>query len=325
MNLNLIESRVYERLSFTASPDAVVFNRIRSYINSSYRSIMGKKQMAPYRRVILPFASTANSPYAVLPQVCTKIFAIQDRLNQRNIQEMSLQDLRDTDPGNDSESSAPDAYVILNFSAAVAIQPSNASDLFIKSTSAGDGATKEVFLDGVRTGGTRRLGSVVPNGVTAVSFGVSDWISIQKFYIALAAGGLTSASGDITLHEDSGVGTELARISQGDSYTRYTQIQLYPLPTVVVTYHADVEVQVRDLSEYTDEPLIPEDYHELLIEGALMRDYERREKSALYSQSKARYKELWGDLCLYTARMISNTSGSSRRWSQLGPYFPPGT
>lgn len=328
MDLAQIEAKLYGRLTFTTAPDAIVIARLRGYVNSTHRQLLAKKNMAQYRFGILPFSCIAGTPFVALPQAVTRVSTIQDRTNQRTLDPITLLDIRREDPGLILTSAFPYAWAKVNLAAAVAIQPSVASELFVKSTAAGDGATKTAFLEGLTTGGYYRTASVALNGVTAVSFGatITDWIEVQKFYIALTAGGETTAAGSVTLNQTSGAGTELARIPIGRAYPRYSVIQLYPFPSAIVPYFADVELHVEDMAQATDEPLIPEDYHELMVIGPLMREYQRRRWPVEYAEAKAEWKDLWGDLCVYASRPGAPAAvrGMSR-FSQLGPYYPAGS
>lgn len=325
MNLSEIEAAIYARLSFTSTPSSDVISRLRGHVNSTQRAILGQKQCSKLRRATLTFSSVADSEFAVLPQVATKIYSIVDPTNQWPMNEVDIADIRINDPGLSAGSATPYAWAVDNMSAAAAKQPSNASQLFAKSTSASDDSTKTLYVEGVTTGGYYRTASVAMNGTTAVSFTPTDFILVTKFYVNLTAAGTASAAGVITLHEDSGVGTELSRIPVGRSYPRYTRIVIYPKPTAAVVYNADVDLHVENMSEETDEPYLPEDFHEVLVEGALMREYERREKPILYAQARSRYRDILGDMKLYIAKKSSVTVDISARYSQLGPYYPPGS
>lgn len=330
MTLGEIESRLYDRLGFTASPPADVISRLRRYLNDTYRTVMAIKGIARLRRATLTTASIANVPLMALPQVVTRVLSVQDRVNQRLLDEVSLDDVRVEDPGLSSGSTFPYAYAVVNNVSPVAMQPSNASALFAKSSSAGDtGAASSILVEGVVTGGYYRTAQQALNGLTAVQIDgtIANWEIITKISLANASGSpLTPATaiGNITIHEDSGAGSELSRIPIGRSIPRYTLVHLYPFPTSSLTYYIDAELHVEDLINKTDEFLVPEDYYEILIEGALMREYERREKPVSYAQAKARYKDLRADLLLWLQRMAAASELSGRR-SQLGPYFPPGS
>lgn len=325
VNLAELEATVYDRLSFDAVPDATTVTRLRRYLNQEHHLLMGKRQMAPFRRSVLTFSTIANSPNVALPQAVSRIYSIQHRSNSRRLDEITLDALRDMDPGQVSGSGTPEAFIVTNYAAAVYRQVPSANQITVSSSSATDGATKTATIEGLTTGGYPRTASIALNGTSAVNFAGSDWIEIRKFSISLTAGGATTAAGIVTLYYGATAtpGTELSIIPVGRAYPRYTQLHLFPYPTSAVTLYADVELQIEEMATASDEPYLPEDYHEILVEGALMRDYERREQMALYGQAKARKKELWNDLCLFLARQT--TDMRERRWSQLGPYFPPGS
>ncbi len=324
MTLAGLQSLLYDQLGYIQAPDAAVVRRLLGHMNQTQREILGMKGLTRLRRGLVTFDSVASSPFAVLPQAAVKILTITDRTNQLLLQPLSLSDLRADDPGLATSSSTPYGYLIDNLSASVAVQPSNASELFTKSTSASDDSTKEIFVEGFITGGYSRLASVAMNGVTAVSLGatITTWITVTKFYVALAAGGLTTAAGVITLHEDSGAGTELSRIGIGKRYPRYTRLQLYPTPTAALTYHADVELHIEDLVEATDEPYLPEDFHWLLNSGALIKEYTRKREYAALGQEAAIFRRGVADL---KAFCNPQTTSKHARHSQLGSYYEDGT
>jgi hypothetical protein len=321
MTLSQIQAKVYSRCSLPSVPDAVVVSRILGFINDEYRTLMRKRQMARFRRVVgLPVSSTANNPYMAMPYVCRHIYAIQDRTNQRNLDEYSLMDLRNLDPALIYISSFPYAYAIVNYNSPVFLQPPITGDkLFIKSDNVGDVGVG--FIEGIVVGGFPTQQTFTMNGTTAVQLPLlASWIEVQKLYL------VTAAIGNVSLVQTSGVGTTLSTISSGQTSARYTVVQLYPEPSGVVTYFLDAEIAIFDLANATDEPLFFEDFHDILVDGALMREYEKREKPVLYAQAKSRRKDVQDDLFLYLARNKARRNlGQMGRWSQLGPYFPPGT
>lgn len=328
MNFTGLETMLHSRLGFTdPNTNAVTNTRLRSFLNETHREILGMKGLSRLRRNLLTFACTANSPYVVLPQAVNRIIAITDRVNNWELVEVLLGSIRQGDPGLTMSTSYPDRFAILNLAAANALEPSAAAELFVKSDSATDGATKTAFLEGIVTGGSYRTASVNLNGVTAASFSASitTWIAITKFYLSLAAGGSTSAVGNVTINQGSGAGTELARITPGRSYARYTRIQLYPTPTAANTYYADCELHVEEMANGGDEPLLPEEFHWLLSCGALMKEYQRRQWSVQFNEEAGRFNRGVGDLLIAVNRRTAGLSEAPRRFSQLGPYFPPGS
>jgi hypothetical protein len=167
---------------------------------------------------------------------------------------------------------------------------------------------------------------VALNGTTAATFIVTDWVTVTKFYLGLSAGGVTTATGNVTLHQTSGAGTELARITPGRAYARYARVHLFPTPTVAVTYHADVLLHIEDMTQKGDEPYLPEDFQWLLISGACLKEYQKREKPQQYQLELAAWKRGISDLKGFVqAGTGIATHRGPRRFSQLGPYYPVGS
>lgn len=321
MNLTEIRRTLYDRLGYdqTATPQAEVVTRLLAFINETQREIVGMRGLSRLRRSVLTFASVASSPFAALPQAAVQIVTIQDRTNGRVLDEVSLQDLRYKDPGLTSSSANPHEYVVANLSSPVARDPSAAATLYAISDNAGDTAT--AYIEGITTGGYYRTASVVMTGVVGVAFPGADWIAVTKFYISAVAVGV------VTLRQTSGVGTELARIPLGRAFSRYSKVQLWPTPTAVVTYHADVLLHIQDMVNAGDEPYLPEDFHWLIVCGALEKEYTKREKPALFAIEHSRWKAGIGDLKVFARQSTGIAQGPNRkgRWSQLGPWFESGT
>ena len=328
MNLATIEGRVYERMGYAAAPATEVVTRVRNAINSTYLEIMGKKGYDVLRQGLVTFSSIANVEYAVLPQAVSVVYSIADRVRNWLLDDIATSTIRYNDPGLLSSAAYPWAYSAYNLASAVLRQPSNASELFVKSTNAGDGATKTAYFQGIAATGALRSVSVALNGTTAVSLGatLTDWVRVDKFWLALTSGGgATTATGTVSLYEDSGSGTVLSDITPGRSFARYSMIHLYPTPTAVNTYTADAMVRLVDLANGGDEALLPEDYHWLLESGGIMKEWQRREKHSSYAEEYARYKQGLAELTVYVNRFVPPTQQTMRRFSQLGPYYQAGS
>jgi len=84
-----------------------------------------------------------------------------------------------------------------------------------------------------------------------------------------------AAAGTINLHGDSGLLTTLAQIRIGAYRPYYFVLLLYPTPAAVTTYTMDSTREIVDMTEDTDEPFLPPDFHDLLSMGARMDEYEK--------------------------------------------------
>lgn len=328
MTLGETELMVYDQLNISGTPDSGSVRRIRQDINIAQKQILGMKGFGILRRKILTTASVASSPYMVMPQAAVLIDVIADRANNRNLDVISLRDIRFRDPGLTFSGSTPDSYCVLNYASAVAIEPSAAASLFVISDSAIDGTGISATVEGVVTGGYYRKASIAMAGLTAVniSTAISTWISVTKFYLS---GG---AAGNVTLHQTSGTGTELSRIPPGRSSARYTMVHLSGTPSTALTYYCDVELHVEDMSNINDESILHEDYHWLLACGALRRNYLKREKMSQYGAETTLWKDGIASMGSQIRRMAGvKTRGQrtsdypGRQFSQLGPNYPAGS
>lgn len=325
MNLVQMQTDWYEFTEQGASPAAAVIARGIRYFNQTQRMILGDKAFGVFRRKVLTCASVANSPFMTTPQAAVRLYTLLDRTNQWVLDPVSLQDVRRFDPGLTSTTSYPDRFFIENYSSCVSREPSAAFRPFVVSDDATDN-TQKAFIEGT-IGGYYRTASVNLNGLTPAALSaLTTWDTITKFYIQKQDGTTQAAVGNVTLTEGSG-GNELSRIPPGRSFPRYTMIHLYPTPATSSTYYADVDLHVEDMASADDEPLIPEDFHWMVVSGAKQLEYRRKQRLDLYAAEKAIFTDGWRNLKLWIAQNpgVARNDQTPRRFSQLGPYFPPGS
>jgi hypothetical protein len=322
--LSELLAAVYDEAAYQASPAAAVTTRITRNLNDGMRMVLSEPGLG---RLVdsddpLPVASVVNQARYVLPEAVASIRTISERTNNRTLQAMSLDAYRRREPNPTTTPGTPAWYVPIG-RVAVAVQPSDASEMFVKSTSASDTGT--AYVEGIITGGYRRTASVAMTGTTAVSLSaaITSFIQIEDFYLSAAA------VGTVTLLEDSGLGTELARITIGQKRPRYYAFDLWPTPAAVVTYLVDYRREVLDLVNATDEPPLPVDFHPLLVDYAVMREYGMKDDAARVVIAKQRF-----DLRLrrlkYQTQWASDelpVAGAPRRTghSRLGGMYPADT
>lgn len=327
MTLGGLEADLYRRLNHAASPATTVTTRLRAMLNETHREILGRPGFGRMRRFTIPVTSVADQATLGIPQSIARIHSIQDRTNDRYLDRIFLDEIRRRDPGLD-QNGDPSHYALVGRQQ-VQIQPADASEIFVDSTSASD--TNTCFIEGIRTGGYRVTLSVTMTGVTAVSLSatITDLIAITKFYLSAVA------VGTVTLHEDDSGGTELARIPIGQTYARYIHVQLWPEPDAAVTYHVDHTRVIEDMTNANDEPLLPEDFHQLVGIGVRMKEYEHL--AALGNQSAMQRYQVangqWTQRITDLEYFIFNApdfapvmrGGAAPGFSQLGPDFPAGS
>jgi hypothetical protein len=272
VTLNGLLADLYRRLDYTATPPPAVVTRLTSFINTTHRQLLGAPGMETLRDDTITFASVANQATYGLPPIITRIESITDRTTTLRLREGTLDEIRSSDPGL-VQTGPPDQYISRGYQQ-VAIQPTAAAEIFVKSTSLSD-TTQVAYIEGTRTGGYRVALSVMLTGTTAVTLGAAytDIVEVTKAYLSSAA------VGTVTFHQTSGAGAELARIPIGARFSRYLGIQLYPTPVSVITYYVDYVRTIPDLIASADEPLLPEDFHYLLVEGTLLKEWTKRDDS----------------------------------------------
>ena len=273
--------------------------RFEERLNERHRELLRTPGMESLRWGNMTVASVASQQgYALPEQGVARINRIYDTTNRIKLTYKDLAWLRSIDP---NPAAGLATYWVPTGLVQVHTQPANASEVFVKSTAAG---TPTAYVEGIITGGYRRTASVAMTGTTAVSLdtAITNFILIDKFYLS------ASTTGIVTLHEDSGTGTELSRIAIGDTHGKFLAFLLYLTPSAVVTYTVDIMRTIPTLSVDTDEFWIPEDFHDILLDGAELSEMRKADDASRY----AMVKEQWE----YGKKML-------RFWVQDHPDWRP--
>lgn len=310
-------TQLARRLNKNETLDTATQNRLVDMLNEVQREILSKPGMRRLRDDTLTFASVSGQSGYALANV-SKVNRIFETTNDRLLRQMTLDQYRMANPDESSVTGPAEAWVWTGY-APIAKHPADASSLFVKSTAAGD-TTQTAYIEGEITGGYPRTASVTLTGTTAVNVAsaISTWVRVTKFYLSAAP------AGTVTLHEDSGTGTELAQIQIGGTMQHYYTLRLYPQPTSAITYTADVTLDITDLAQSTDEPRLPRDFHDLLIAGAMVKEYEKTDDQRL-PVALSRYRERLGELQYWMAETASGATEMTGGHSRLGAWFPAGT
>lgn len=322
MDLSALRAAVYEDCNYASTPASDVSTRITRYLNEGLRLILAEPGMARVLDTDTPFtfASVANQSRYVLPDAYAQIRHITERSNDRRLDMMSLDQYRRLEPDPTATTGLPDYWVPIG-RVAVAKQPSDASELFIDSTSASD--TNTCAIEGITTGGYRRTATVSMTGTTAVSLSTSitDWIEVTRLSLSSAA------AGTVTLHEDASGGTELARIPIGQTVSQYEAFHLWPTPSSVLTYTVDARRDFRDLSVTSDEPPIPRDFHPMLVKYAAYREWEHKDDLSRAEAALSSWTR-WMSRLKYFVMSTGDTvpymkdGGTRTGRSRLGAWYP---
>jgi hypothetical protein len=316
MNLTSLLADLYRRLAYPAAPAASEVTRLTSFLNTTHRQILTVPGMDKLRDHTITFASVANQVLYGLPPSVARIEAITDRTNQWKLDPVALEDVLQADPGLTSTGSS-DRYINRGWQQ-VAVQPAAATGLWAVSSSASD-TTQSIKVETVRTGGLSSSAAVTLNGTTRVQVAaLTDHIEVTKFYSSLVG------VGDISLYTAAAAGTLLATIPIGLTYARYLAIQLYPTPASAITYSVDYVRNVLDMSNGTDEPLLPEDFHYLLVEGALLKEWTKRDDDRRVQADQDYHRGLSALKYFMHAQADDLPLAGVRRYgrSRFGAYFP---
>lgn len=319
---------VYRHIGLPTSPATGEVTRIAAEINEGLRVLYSLPALrARLLRTVadvtptVTITSVADQARYVVRNAVSQILGISDRTNDYALQPMTRDEYRLRMPDPTAESATPTHYVLLGH-VGLETLPSDASQIFVKSTSASDN-TQTVVARFVRTGGVFVGTSASLNGTTAVTLNanITDVVDVSDWFLSAAA------VGTVTLHEDSGAGTQLAAIPIGATRARYLGLYLWPTPSDAITYAVDFRQLSIEMSQDMDEPLLPLDYHYLLSIYAQMKHFGVKVGDARGLELKAQWREGVNNL-IYSVAMtdpIVVPGGLPLRdGSNLGPYFPPG-
>lgn len=262
-----------QRLNYNQAPTHEVLTRCELFLQDTLQELLSEPGIGAWvtrHQPNLTFASVANRAVYGLLGSAGRIDGIQDQTNDLTLVMRSAEWWRRVCPDPSAQTGTPDVWIPLG-TIAVALQPSDASRVFVDSTSASD--TMKATVEGVRTGGYPHRATVTLTGTTAIDIdtATTDWVEVTKFFIN------QPAVGTVTLHEDASGGTELARIPIGQTSSSYQAVALYPTPSSAITYYVDSERETPYLMFPKDEPPFPARFHRVLVDGALWREYEKRE------------------------------------------------
>lgn len=308
----------YRRLGYSDEPDGQVTSRLAGFADEAQKEILREPGMEPLIRTTLTFTSTANQPEYGLPMGLSTIDSVRDVDGEIALLPMSEDEYRRKYVDPSRTTGRAYRYVPLSFGIA-AQAPSTPSDIFAVSSSALDVQT--CFWTVLLSTGEIRPGSVQLTGTTGLSISGSTLTNvslIQDVYLSQAA------NGTVTLRQTSFFGTELARVSQGQTKPWRRQIALVPTPSDARVYTVIGTRAVTELLQATDEPVVPPRFHPMIGVGVRKREFELRGNMDRWAMADKEWREWIGDLRRYVdpTKGILIPGGQRTGWSSLGPNFP---
>lgn len=320
MTLAALLSDVYRRMNYANPPQSDVVARITGYVNETQQELASDRGLARLLRGSLTLTTTASVwQYALPPNVST-LLAVKDTAHRRRLIPQTEDWWQWVVPDPSTVTGTPQ-YYIPNGPRNVALQPSTADQVWVKSTSTSD--TQTLNYEVIRTGGYIQGGQVTLTGTSAVQLGsLTDIISVSDWYLT------GPAVGQVSLLQTSGTGTVLGTIGVGQTRQRYVWISFYPTPAAAYVYTLEHEIDASDLVQPNDEPAwLPPRFHRLLATGSRLREYEKT-NSPRYAACLAEWARELGALKAYVTMLPDETIVPGRLkpgLSDLGAFFPAGT
>ena len=255
-----IKQRVFDKLQVSRTQTGTLNDQIGGFVNQWHRDMLTQPVFRGFRKTELTEASVASQW-----RYGTKLLEIEhitERTNDRRLIKRTESWWRRNFPDPTEDTGDPEYWVPLG-QTRIRKRPADASELFAISSSASD--TNTISVEVVRSNGEVSLLSVSMTGVTGVSLdtGITDVVDVLDVYLSAVA------VGTVSLREDSGVGTVLSEIAIGETKPRYTQFVLVPTPSSVLTFFLNGVSRMHDMVDNLDEPLIYEDFHDILVKGGV--------------------------------------------------------
>lgn len=323
MTFSAILSDLYRRLRYTTAPPSAVTIRLKAFVNETQRELLTLPGMERLRDDTLAVTAFANKSRSGLPPVIARIKGITDRTNNHKLRQVPLSEIRLMDPAQAFTGGFPLQYAVAGYQE-VQNQPAAATGLWAVSTVAGDN-TQTVHVQTITTGGYGYIDSKVLNGTTRVQIGATatrtDHLVVEKFYLTAVAAGY------ISLYDAAAAGNELGRIEPGQLSQHYLSVEWFPVQTADTTVYVDCMRNIQELVQDADEPLLPVDFHRVVIDGARWREYEFLDDSRV-ATAEARYmrgQAAFRSFVLNDGDRIASLRRLPTAWSQLGAQFPAGS
>ena len=313
-----LQNQVLEACGHATSASSTPRTRIKRSINNWQRRIL---TTPGYNRLLrdseATFDSVASQTTYGLGLPVGRILGISSDTYETVLAQRDRAWLRREDPGLTGVGDPASAYVVKGWFP-VALQPSNASAIFAKSTSAAD-TTQVVDWEFVVSGPDRVSGSTTLTGTTALALGTATTV-IEIVKLTLR----TAAAGTVTIHEDSGAGTQLSSMLAGALSRQFLHVQLWPTPAAAVTYRLDYTRVLQDLVQDTDVALLPYDFHHLLGLGAECDELRKMSDDRMVTVYQDLDREL-KKLNAYVWDTPDDTEGHRPARSRLGGWYAAGT
>lgn len=324
MTFREIQDDILDRLNYqpgmTTQP--LVRSRVQRTVNLWYRRLMSKPEMSRLRDRVTTLASvTTTAGLHTLPPGIARINRIYDPTNNHRLTDRSLDWLR-TNPLSGTDTGTPQVYVPVGLMAT--LRKPVSTGVWVASSSALD-IEPQASVVAMRSGEYLHTPAPVTlTGTTRVQVGtLTDYVDIQKFWIS------NPCAGDITLYDAAAAGNILAVIPVGQNMSRYYGLFLYPVPVSSVTYTVEYTVELTDMYQEHDEPLLPQDFHDILCAAGRYEELLIKEKETALAIFRNELTPRIKELCTWVTVLpdtviVPGSEDVMAGGSNLGSWYPRG-
>lgn len=310
---------LYQEFSHAPTPPPEIRSQFLAHLNKAHAAILREPGLDRLRSTLasLTFTSEADRAIYGVPAAILRVAAVTERDSDRPLALRDLAWLRETDPGL-SAAGTPWAAIPLGYKPVA--RPPASTGLWVASSSALD-STQTVYVNGVRASGLP-AGDVLAHlaGTSRVAIGtITNYVEVTS--VVLNASG----AGTIALYDAATGGHLLAEVPVGAIEPKYFCLQLHPTPSAAVTYYVDGVLPIVPLGD-RDTPMLPEEFHDLLIAYARSREYEYKGDSLRFQAASREYQTGLSRLKTYVNSQPAQTYvlGQPRRAAiaREGPWYP---
>ena len=153
-----------------------------------------------------------------------------------------------------------------------------ADTIYVVSSSASDGSSFTVIVEGRNSSGEVVRESLTLNGTTNVT-STTTWAASGLLAVSKSA----ATTGTIRVYRTTGA-TELAELEPDNLAPRYKGISLFPIPSSAVTMYLEYFERFRPMVNDADVPQMDHKWTWVLLEGTLARTWEYKQSPALSTQ-----------------------------------------
>jgi hypothetical protein len=317
VTLSTLLTNLYRRLNYPDSPDASVATRLTMFLNQRHRRLLSSPALRQLREGVASFASVTGQAEYALGYGSARMKAVRDPANNRTLDMRPWSWYRSIEPDPANTSGTPEAWVPLG-QRAVARKP-DGTGVWVASSAAGD-TTQSVTIQGIvadaAQAGALLAASATLTGTSRVRLGTATFDDVPQWSVSAACAGV------LTLYDAAASGNTLGTLPIGRTTSKLTVFALYQTPASALTYEVDIEHELVDMTNTWDEPLLPVDFHDLLIMAATADEYEHRDDSR-YANATRQYEERFRELkaWLYDHR-AALAPQAVREVAPLGPWYP---